>query len=265
MPDRPEFRWGHAVLHALVALVLTVVVTGTLAFTLDVADPRRFGQGVGRFSLFMMLGALGASWLFQTGRRAAAAIVSGLLLSLLAILVAMVIMVDPGLSGSLPDDDLLRLDDRLHHPTLGFTIPDPGPNLDENSELAATYLPSDRDSRAWVYEDRDLSEVVIVILAGRAATDAQTFEDFFTGVLRGQTSAMEDAAVVADERERSIRWADRRAHAYVIMAGEIHLRVDAFGLPGGEAMVLISASQWAKRFERLAAGVGAAPQREGRN
>ncbi|MCA9708730.1 MAG: hypothetical protein KDK70_22970 [Myxococcales bacterium] len=258
MTPRPEFRWRPALLHALAALVLTVVVTGVLAAVFDVADPRRFGEGVGRFSLVMMLGGLGVSWLLQTGRRRLALAASGLLLALLVGVAVLVVMAASGRASSrasVPAVDLLRADGALRHPTLGVSIPDPGAHLTPRPELATSQLPRSADSRAWVYADEASGEVVIVLLAGGAATDASTFEDFFSGVLDGQTAAMQDVAVSAQERERSIRWEDRRAHAYVVMAEAIHLRVDAFGLPGGEAVVVVSASPQAERFAALADGV----------
>jgi len=95
MEELPEFRWRLAAAHAVLALMLIAVVTGALALTYDVADPNRFGEGVGRLSVFGVLCALGVSWLFQTGRRRIAAIVVGLLLMLLVILVVTVAALAP--------------------------------------------------------------------------------------------------------------------------------------------------------------------------
>lgn len=262
MADHTEFRWGIAVLHAVLALVVTVAVTGAMAVLFDVADPRRFGEGVGRLCVFMMFGAFGVSWLFQTGRRVAAMIVGGLLGTLLAVLVvvtAMAVADRPPRSQRLPAVDLVRADGMLRHPTLGFAIPDPGPSFSPQPELAAARLPSSRHSRGWVYADLTSSESVIIMLDSGGATDAKTFEDFFRGVLRGQTRAMNDAAVTSEEQERWVRWPQRRAHATIVIAEEIYLRVDAFGLTGGEALVMVSTSPDRTRFEGLAAQVETDP------
>jgi hypothetical protein len=253
MTDRPQFRWGRAALHAGLALVLTIAVTGTLAAVFDVADPRRFGEGVGRFALFMVLGALGVSWLLQTGRRLAATIVGGLLLALLVGVVVLVATMAPSADARrhrfLAAGELVRDGAALRHTALRFSIPDPGPQLTERPELAAAQFPQAPDLRAWVYGDEASAAVVVVNLAAGQGTDARTFEAFFSGVLRGQTGVLE-----AEQKERWVKWDERRAHAYTVGATG-HTRVDAYALPGGEALVLVSASPDAERFAELADGV----------
>ncbi len=260
MTGRSDFRLGRAFLHALAAIVLVAIVSGVLGAVYGVADPRRFGEGVGRFILFMGLGALGVSWLAQTGRRVAAIVAGGLLTALVIGLVVAVAMVAPtktqGTGGPGPafKADLVRTDDALRHPVLEFSIPDPGPGLVEQPGLAKT-LASGPGERAWVYADLASSEVFMVVLAARMASDAPTFEDFFRGVLAGQTGAAQGAEATVEERERWVRWEERRAHAHVVLDGVTHMRVDAFGLPGGEGVVMVSASRDEARFEALAAGV----------
>lgn len=258
MPDHSEFRWGRAALHAVLALVLVIAVTSALAAIYDVADPQRFGEGVGRLSLFMMLGAVGVSYLFQTGRRAAAGIVGGLMLTLLVVLVVATMMVmanrdEP--AEPMPAVELVREGSMLRHPTRGFSIPDPGPAFAPQPELAASQIPPTPDSHAWVYADTAQGEALILILDSGGATDSKTFEEFFGGVLRGQRSAMDDAGMAVEERERWVKWDDRRAHAYLVVSQTLHLRVDAFGLEEGEALVVVSSALQEERFAALADGV----------
>lgn len=78
-PPRPAFRWGRGVQHALLALGLVVLAFAAIHATVPVADPRRFGEGVGRFSFFVGLATLGVSALAQTGRRLAAWVTGSLL------------------------------------------------------------------------------------------------------------------------------------------------------------------------------------------
>ena len=77
MRELSEFRWKIAVAHAALALVLVVIVVGALALNYDVADPNRFGEGVGRLSVFAVVSTLGVSWLSQTGRKRLAAVLAG--------------------------------------------------------------------------------------------------------------------------------------------------------------------------------------------
>lgn len=253
MSDRPQFRWGRAALHAGLALVLTIVVTGTLAVVFDVADPRRFGEGVGRFALFMMLGALGVSWLQQTGRKLAATVTGGLLLALLVGVVVLVATMAPSADARrhrfLPAGDLVREGATLRHDALKFSIPDPGPQLSERPELADTMFPQAPDLRAWVYADEASAAMVIVNLAAGQATDARTFEAFFSGVLHGHSGSLE-----VEQKERWVKWDERRAHAYTVGATG-HARVDAFALSGGVALVMLSVAPDAERFATLADGV----------
>jgi len=257
MAGRSEFRLGRALVHALLAVVLVAIVSGALAGVYGVADPRRFGEGLGRFIVFIGLGAIGVSWLAQTGRRVAAIVAGGLLTALVIGLVVVVAMVAPRrdreAQGPSPAfvADLVRTDDALRHPVLGFSIPDPGPGLVEQPGLAKT-LPSGPGERGWVYADLASSEVFMVVLAAQMGSDAQTFEDFFAGVLAGQTGAAQGAAVKVEERETWVRWEERRAHAHVVLDGATHMRVDAFGLPGREGLVVVSASGDEGRFEGLA-------------
>lgn len=94
-PPRPPFRVGRGLLHAALTLVAIIAIFGALMFVLPVADPHRYGEGVGRFAFFMCLGALGTSALAQTGRRTAAWVVGGLLFALVAGLVVVLVVVAP--------------------------------------------------------------------------------------------------------------------------------------------------------------------------
>jgi hypothetical protein len=262
LPPKPPFGWGRGVLHALLALGLVVLAFAVVTAVVPVADPRRFGEGVGRFSFFVGLAVLGVSWLAQTGRRLAAWVVGGLLFLAVVAVFVVVAVVAPkqgveSRARPLPTEDLVRADGALRHPSLGFAIPDPGPSLTPQPDLARQLNASDPEGRAWVYADPIAGEVVMVVLTGGTASNEGAFSDFFEGTVRGQTAAMGEANMTGDVRERSIQWSDRRAHAYVVLGDAIHQRIDVFGLPGGETMVLVSAAPTAERFAGLADGVRA--------
>lgn len=262
LPPRPPFRWGRGVLHALLALGLVVLAFAAVTVVVPVADPRRFGEGVGRFSFFVGLAVLGVSWLAQTGRRLAAWVVGGLVLAAVVGVFVLVAAVAPKRAAEsrvqpLPSEDLVRLDGTLRHPSLDFSIPDPGPSLEPQPALAQQLIDAEPSARAWVYADLAAGEIVMVMLTADTASSESAFTGFFEGTVSGQQAAMGSANVAGDERERTIEWNLRRAHVYVILSGTLHQRIDAFGLPGGETMVLVSMAQDAERFAALADGVRA--------
>ncbi|MCH9684541.1 MAG: hypothetical protein K0V04_24105 [Deltaproteobacteria bacterium] len=258
MASTGEFRLGRGLLHAGIAFVLVVVLTGTLAVVLDVADPKRFGEGVGRFSLFVILATFGVSYLSQTGKTLAARLVGGALaavvLGTLGLITYLAATRTDDRPPPAPTADLQRADGTLRHPTLGFSIPDPGDNLDARPKLAKQFLPAREDTRGWVYGDENAGEVVVVILATDAAGDERTFKGFFEGMIAGQISSITQTGMVPEEQERSITWSDRRGHAYVV-ADPLHMRFDAFGLAGGEGLFVMSTATVSERFADLADGV----------
>jgi hypothetical protein len=242
------------------ALGLIVLAFAVVAAVVPVADPQRFGEGVGRFSFFVGLGVLGVSWLAQTGRRLAAWLVGGLVSAAVVGLFVVVAVVAPkqgveSLVRPLPTEDLVRADGVLRHPSLGFAIPDPGPGLQPQPELARQMSATDPGSRAWVYADAIAGEVIIIALSSGTSSTEQAFTAFFEGAVHGQTAAASKAGMTGDERERSIQWSERRAHVYVVFGDAIHQRIDAFGLPGGETMMLASAASSSERFAGLAGTV----------
>lgn len=55
--------------HALLPLAVIIVIGGVAVATGRVAAPYHFGQGLGRYAVFPMVTAGGASYMLQTGRR----------------------------------------------------------------------------------------------------------------------------------------------------------------------------------------------------
>lgn len=56
-------------LHALMPLAVIIVIGGMAAASGRVVDPYHFGQGLGRYAIFPMVTAGGASAMLQIGRR----------------------------------------------------------------------------------------------------------------------------------------------------------------------------------------------------
>ncbi len=255
MTGQGQFRLERGLLHAGLVLLVVVAVTATIAVAFDVADPQRFGQSAGCFAVFVTLGAFGVSYLAQTGRPLAFRITDGALVALVAPfgLLACSTTGEPHQpSPPTPTSTLVRADGELRHPTFGFSVPDPGASLIERPDLAAQFLPSDGSVRGWVYGDEAAGELVVVATA--AATDEQAFSEFFSGMMTQQLISVETAGMTADERERSLSGADRRAHAFVV-TDTLYMRFDAFGLPGGRAFYVSSMATTAERFAALADGI----------
>jgi hypothetical protein len=64
-----KFSWKQGLVHALIPLAYVMLVGGTLSGLGRIADPFRFGQGLGRASVILMVLAFGLSWMAQTGNR----------------------------------------------------------------------------------------------------------------------------------------------------------------------------------------------------
>lgn len=255
-PPRPSFRWGRGLLHAGLALVVVLVIFGTMVAVLPVADPQRFGEGTGRFAFFIMLGALGVSALAQTGRRAAAWVVGGLLVAIVIAVVVVVVTLAPdrGAAEARPQltDDLVRIDGVLRHPALGISMPDPGASLRPMPELARELSESVPGSRAWVYVDETASAAVMVLVVADLAADEGSFTRFFEGVASGQTEGIVATGMTLQERERSIHWNQRRAHLYLVAGDMVHMRFDAFGLAGKGVFAIVTSATSAERFAGFA-------------
>jgi len=55
--------------HGLLPLAVIIVIGGVAVASGRVVTPFRFGEGLGRYALFPMLTAAGASFMLQSGRR----------------------------------------------------------------------------------------------------------------------------------------------------------------------------------------------------
>jgi hypothetical protein len=94
-PSANSFSIKKGLLHAFLALIALLLVGGVLVAVLPVKDPEKFGEGMGRFGVFIMLIAFGISWLFQTGRKKFAWLsILALLLGLSALVLAVLSAVD---------------------------------------------------------------------------------------------------------------------------------------------------------------------------
>jgi hypothetical protein len=68
-PRPHSISWKIVLIHALLPLAVIIVIGGVAVASGRVIVPFRFGEGLGRYALFPMLLAGGASYMLQSGRR----------------------------------------------------------------------------------------------------------------------------------------------------------------------------------------------------
>jgi hypothetical protein len=239
-----------------------------LAATTRVADPERFGRGLGQLACFVLAASFGASWLFQTGRRAWAGVVAGTAAALVvAAAVAVLVLVARGAPA--PGPPALTLEEAaplveteeggvrwLRHPHLGFALRHPGPGFAAlgEAEVAAALGPVVRQAGlhayAWATEaPRDPAVLVVAISKGVGAT-REDLEAFVRGIAR----TMENEPGVRIVR-RDTEWTDARRESNmeaVLPGASSFLRVRTLAVRLGPA-----ARPW------LVALVAFAPRRGG--
>src|SRR5262245_6857027 len=69
------YSWKRAALHGLIPFGLVLVGATIVGFATRIANPEKFGEGVGQLAGVGFLVGFGVSYLAQTGRRRAAWIV----------------------------------------------------------------------------------------------------------------------------------------------------------------------------------------------
>jgi hypothetical protein len=136
------YSWKKALAHAGIAAVVVVAAGAALVATHRASDSERFGEGVGRFAAFVGLASYGISYLLQTGRRAAGL---GVLITLVAAIAGLGVVVylsSPRFALTAADRAPLVVDgDRLRHPTLGFSIHNPGASFQPAPQWAEMISP----------------------------------------------------------------------------------------------------------------------------
>jgi hypothetical protein len=139
----PVFSLKRGLLHAGLALGAVLAAGVLLAVLARPVAMEEFGGGLARFALFTAFLAFGASYLFQTGRRMWGWVTVAAYGALVVAVVVVVALVSPvRREGPRPapltpaeraplvqvaDGDTLL----LRHPTLGFSLPHPGPAFAE--------------------------------------------------------------------------------------------------------------------------------------
>lgn len=243
----PSYSPKRAIKHALFALLVVIVIGGVLAVVLDVADPEKFGQGIGRFGVFVMIVAYAVSYFVQRGRRTIAWSI-GLGLVVLIASAAFVVATERGAPALLAADraPLFEYDEggqrRLRHPSLFFSIAHPGASFVESSQLTAVFEDATTYETNHYYAYADADEGVNLVISVASHTGRRDdFVDYIDGVQRGITNAARGKATVV-VREKRITWTDgrREARFHGVIDGTGHMRLRAFAItPAGHAPIVV--------------------------
>jgi hypothetical protein len=81
----PAISWWRAAKHGGIAFALLLLLAVVPVVLDAVADPNRYGQGVGRFGTFVFLGVMAASATRQRGMRRTSMILFGLIAALVVV------------------------------------------------------------------------------------------------------------------------------------------------------------------------------------
>jgi hypothetical protein len=224
-----SFSWKRGLKHAAIPSALFVVAGAVLAT--QSRDPEKLGEGMGRLLFVLIAVALGASYLWQTGKRRIALAVGIGFGALICGLTAAALATRPAHRplARVPLLDVTEGGTRwLRHPALGFAVKHPGADYVEAPELAAVMGSGDPDTVYYAYTDSARTAVLAIGVMNDIGATRATLDDAMQGIERG-LRAQAGAMSIAD---RQLTWDDHhheaRLHAVI---GGAHYRVAAFALP----------------------------------
>jgi len=215
-----------------------VLVAGiALVVAFPVKNPEKVGEGTGQFAVFVMAVALGASYLAQTGRKAAAIAVSVVVVGLVVGMVVVVVMAvhsQPKLTASMRAP-LVAMDEWLEHPGLGFKIHAPGPGFKEAPMYADMMRASDPgdDIIYHAYADAEPTAVLVVAVMARDLDSRTELEQTISGVEHGMRAeaARQMPGTEPHVVERTVGDRDATLHLAI---GPAHFRMHMFSFPDGK-------------------------------
>ncbi len=245
LPTTPRHTFSNkrAALHALVPVIVMVVIAGVVATTTSVANPEKFGEGTGRFAVFVFAVAYGISYLAQTGRNRAAL---GTGLGFAGVVVGLGILISTAggrrevvmpasLRVPLVDDG----SGRLRHPVLGFSFTKPS-GMALAVELARAF-PADPTQAYYVYANREAGEVLIVDVMYDGPRTQSAMQQTLDGVVHGLLTSAAGKLTLAF-KDKHITWTDQthEATATAEIDNDHELRLRAIAVePAGYAPVVV--------------------------
>jgi hypothetical protein len=199
----PVFSLKRGLLHAAIALGAVLAAGLGVALLVHPVSYEKFGEGIGQFAIFSTMAAFGASYLFQTGRRTWGWVTVGAY-GALVVVVAVAVIVAAGqrderarpapltpaerapLEQVAEGDTLL-----LRHPTLGFSLPHPGPAFTEIDQaelrrLARGMFEPGMQVYGWFDETAGAVLVVGLMKDVGSREELEGFQQGFVQALREQ-------------------------------------------------------------------------------
>lgn len=218
---------SYSVRQAVRVAVITAVVVLGIGFAIGVGarDPHAVGYAAGKCMMVCAAFAYAISYLLQTGRKR---IAIGAIAAAIAIVVAAVVGVsldgEPHLRAS--DRVPLVVDgDRLRHPTLGFSIANPGPGFHEDADKAKAMYDAFKlpDAPVYAYVSSGQSPAILFVMVDNLTTSdlGQGLDKFAAGVT--ESASANKLAVTTVDRHVT----DDEATLHV-SAGPAHIRMHAY-------------------------------------
>jgi len=235
------FRWKRALLHALIPFGLVIVGGFVLFAVTSPVDAEKAGEGVGRFAGVALVAGLGISYLAQTGRQKAAALLGVGLVVLISVVVGLVAM--PPRARPLRAADRAPLVEveidgkpRLKHPTLGFSILRPPTGYHDSPQIAAAMGGLTRDPGSVVYayaEDPPQGGLIVTVMNNHAGS-RRDLQEFLDGIQHGIESSVrsqlgESTKVQIDRKDVTGDDAHLEAHLHAVVNG-VHMQVNGYPL-----------------------------------
>jgi hypothetical protein len=266
------WSWKRALLHAGLAFVVVILIGMGAFAALQNPDSNatKFGEGVGRLSVFTAAAVFAASWLDQTGRRRAAlALAGGFVLLVGGVFAAILLLPRSGTYSSRPlaeaDRAPLQIVDeagqrRLRHPTLGFSLLHPGPRFVESPEVVAAMsggaLKGDPATVTYGFQEPDTQSALIVQVMNGMGGTRDKLVSHVDGVQQGLAKS---AAASADLRwlGKDVTWDDHRhvGRLSASLSGQVRMRIelDAYSVePAGRPPFVVNLFLTTREPERFA-------------
>jgi hypothetical protein len=246
-----KFSWKKGALHAGLAALVVVGVGIVLSAAGVAKDPEKLGEGIGRLALFVVLGALGMSVLFQTGRRRMAWALIGVAGVVVAAVVGVALLARR--TGEVPLTpvekrplvDEMRDGQRwLVSSALGFAVRHPGKAFTPMPRaMVAGAFGADVDASGDAFVDADHGAVVMLLVTSMAPASSDDLEAMAKGIRRGLEKSLgaltagKELATLRDE----VAWRDGDGQVHLHRSdGTVHLHVDGWrGIYGGHPRTVV--------------------------
>jgi hypothetical protein len=217
-----------------------IVACIALVAIIDVKNPEKLGEGAGQFATVCFVIGLGGSYCWQTGRRAGGIALFGVVGALI-VGTGIAIGVGSHSSGAhfkaSDREALVRYTDGgekwLRHPTLGFSLRDPGQGFNEAPQFAAMMMSGgDKDAIYYAYADTGPNAVLVVAALPESVDSPGDLEKSLDGIERGLRNSLAKGAAAGAPFEVVTRAVDAGTltATFHVKIGEADFRLKLFAV-----------------------------------